>query len=81
MLSVLVEMVNPFWVPLIVITNGLILYEHVYLLLFMIQDSGKFSTLLAGVNYVGNVIIILEPLMTVELSCGSNDSNKGPKYP
>ena len=50
-------------------------------MLFMMQLKGRLRALVAGLNYAGIVRMIFEPLITVELSTGSKETIRGPKYP
>ena len=61
--------------------NGLMEYVQGNLLLFIMQLKGRFKEFVAGLNYEGRVRIIFEPFTTVELSTGSKDIRRGPKYP
>ena len=81
MLMTLTPVVKLLLVLVKVITKGLMEYVQGNLLVLRIQLRGRPRELVAGLIYVGIVRIILDPLMTVELSTGSKEMRSGPKYP
>ena len=79
MLMTLTPVVKLLLVFVKVMTKGLMEYVQGNLLLLRMQLRGRPRELVAGLNYVGIVRIILDPLMTVELSTGSKEMRSGPK--
>ena len=73
MLMTLTPVIKLLFVFVKVITKGLIEYVQRNLLFLRMQLSGRPKELVAGLNSEGIVRMILDSLITVELSTGSKE--------